>query len=151
MVSGEAFVSHDRGPARPLRHSKPPFQQGPSERRRMRPHWTRNLDLELFGLWTLDFGLWALGFGLWALGFGLWAPGSYMLDFTTPPLGLNDSQTQRLLDLTDSQTLRTPRLPMSYSSLSSLRIASSASITSWRGTLPLRNFNFRLNALLCGL
>src|SRR5436190_7314092 len=112
MVSGEAFVSHDRGPARPLRHSKPPFQQGPSERRRMRPHWTRNLDLELFGLWTLDFGLWALGFGLWA-------PGSYMLDFTTPPLGLNDSQTQRLSDSPTPRLLGLPdsQCPIRLSSL----------------------------------
>src|SRR5436190_4082354 len=100
MVSGEAFVSHDRGPARPLRHSKPPFQQGPSERRRMRPHWTRNLDLELFGLWTLDFGLWALGFGLWALGFGLWALGFGPQAPTCWTLRLRpwDSMTHRLSD-----------------------------------------------------
>ena len=33
---------------------------------------------------------------------------------------------------------------------SSSIMASSASMTSWRGTLPLRNFNFRLKALLSG-
>jgi hypothetical protein len=63
---------------------------------------------------------------------------------------LPNSCTLRLSGLLDSQDSSTPRLFTIYPCLNSSRIASSASITSSFGTVPLRNLSFRLNALFCG-
>ena len=91
---------------------------------------------------------------------------SWLLDCRSQTPRLPDSQTPRLLasatpgllNSLDSQTPGLDRLPAPttvdsnpYWSLSSFKIASSASMTSWRGTFPLRNLSFRLKALLSGL